>query len=264
MAANATRRTVAYWIVSVCLAGLFLVELYFFRYSTPPVTWATPVIVIELGLLILLWFRYPSIRKLIGAEKTTWSPNIGSIIQYILFLLVFTSFVIYSLVGQLNKSVPEVAQFSILTISPVLGGLVLAAASNYVKNPQKYSELIHVSQKFIMSTVLFIIFVPFSLMVELFGGINPDSLAANLSDPAAWGRSIYFWLGAPCFYAGILLFLWGLKDLVLALVDIDISDDQKQNAEQSNSDKLKLIQHKECPLKAGKTNKYDVFSRNSE
>jgi hypothetical protein len=144
-----------------------------------------------------------------------------------LFVLLFAPFSFYFLIGGKDQQLPTIAQFSIVAVTATLGGLILTAA-NLQKDFKRRQEFVHVSQKLIVATVLFIIFAACTQMVNLLGGIDIASPAHNLWDPLAWTRGIYFWLAVPCFYIGVLLFMWGLWDLVLALSGINTTPDQPQ------------------------------------
>jgi len=139
-------------------------------------------------------------------------------------VLLFIPFTVYFALGENVTSVSPVAQFSIIAVAPTLGGLVLAAASNFRGKPEKREELIRVSQKFITAAVLLMLSVPFIFMVDILGGIDIDSF--DWRDSITWFRGIYFWLALPCLYIGIIIFLWGITDLIFALANLDVVDDK--------------------------------------
>lgn len=189
-------------------------------------SWPYLVTMLEIGLITFSWYRYPLLRKLVGEDNLTKRPRWRLILNWCLVVLLLIPFSFYLLTGELNQQVSPMAQFSIIVVAPVLGGLVLTAASNLEKTSEKRSSLMCVAQKFISATVLFILFVPFIYTVDLFHGIDPNSF--QWLDPIAWYRGIYFWLAVPCFYVGVVLFLFGIVDLVFVLVDLDMTADTRQ------------------------------------
>lgn len=223
-------------LIGALLLFLLLVEIYQWR-LTGQFSWPALITILEFVLIIFLWFRYPLLRKLIGEDNSTNRSHSRLILNFCLVVLLLVPFSIYLLTGELNKPVPPMAQFSIIAIAPILGGLVLTAASNFKSTPEKHSELICIAQKFISATVLFILFVPFIYMVNLLHGIDVNSFQWH--DPIAWYRGIYFWLAVPCFYIGIVLFLFGIMDLLFVLVDLGTSSDGRQGTKPSTSEDSK-------------------------
>lgn len=221
------------WIIMAIFLGLLGGEIYAFRHALFTTLmwsglWSILVVMLEFALV---WFKRGTVKKLIGEDKPEpREQNVRSrteyFFSYFLFLLLLPPFTIYFLVGDMYKTIPAVAQFSIVAVAPTLGGLVLTAASALEKSDKRL-QLIRVSQKFIVATVLFIIFVPSLLIVDLLHGINITSFTfSNLHDPVAWARGIYFWLAVPCFYGGTALFLWGLRDLVYVLMGLASASEQ--------------------------------------
>jgi len=203
---------------------LLVIELQYWLH-TGQFIWSYLAIMIEIGLIIFLWCKYPLLKKLVGETGLTKRPRWRLVLNWCLVILLFIPFSLYLLTGELNQQIPLLAQFSIIAVAPVLGGLVLAAASNLEKISEKRLSLMCVAQKFISATVLFIFFVPFIYTVNLLS-IDPNSF--KWFDPVAWYRGIYFWLAVPCFYVGIVLFLFGIMDLVFVLVELDTKADIRQ------------------------------------
>lgn len=218
------------WIIRAIFLGLLGGEIYAFRHAlfTTLIKWSgLGSILVVVLILALILLKRGTIKKFIGEDKP--EPRKRTRAEYLLsqflFMLLLPPFTLYFLVGDLYKTIPAVAQFSIVAVAPTLGGLVLAAAA--LDKSGKHLQLIHISQKFIVATVLFIVFVPSILIVDLLHGINITSVTfSNLRDGQAWARGIYFWLAVPCFYGGTALFLWGLRDLVYALIDLGTTNEQ--------------------------------------
>ena len=177
--------------------------------------------IIEIILVKITWDRCPILRKIVGendAKGKIRRPSWILILNLCLWLFLFVPLSLYLLTTE-----PSAEQFSIITIAPVLGGLVLAAASIMTKPSETRTSLLRVAQKFISATVLFILFIPFIYVINLWKGINPNSFQWN--DVTAWFRGIYFWLAAPCFFLGEALFLFGLTDLIYALIGFEAIGD---------------------------------------
>lgn len=181
-------------------------------------------------------------RKLVGEEPRIKRSKLRTLLYCGLIVLVLAPFTIYVLTesnqifNEKNQLTP-MAQLSIIAIAPVLGGLVLTAASNFKRYSEKRLGLISVAKKLISSTVLLIFFVIFMFTVNRLHGIDPYSFQWN--DLVAWFRGIYFWLAIPCVYGSIILFLFGIMDLVYVLADIDTNVIKSKNNYQNKSDASK-------------------------
>jgi hypothetical protein len=134
-----------------------------------------------------------------------------------LFVVIPISFILifYILLGDAQIAVPSTLQFNIIIVSSTLGGLVLAAATISRGKRAKRRELISVAQKLIMATLLFIFFTGLIFIVELIGGIDPDSF--EFTNPVNWFRGVCFWSALASCYGGLSLFSLGIIDLVIAL-----------------------------------------------
>ena len=123
------------------------------------------------------------------------------------FLLVYSIFFIvcfYILLGDSQVTVPPVLQFNIIIVSSMLGGLVLAGATNQRISDSVHDELIFVAQKLIVATILFVFSTALLFLSEL-------------TTTMGWFHGICFWLTAICFFPGVILFALGIIDLALAL-----------------------------------------------
>ena len=163
------------------------------------------------GAIIILIRIFRAARQMVGEhgmERSTWHLCVLGIAV----VLLFAPLSIYILRGQPGVATTPISQFSVIAIASTLGGLILAAAAR----SQWRLEFVRVAQKFILSTVLFIVFIPSIFMVDgMLDGIDINSL--EWMSPKAWIRTMYFLLAASCFFIGILLFLAGLVDLMFAL-----------------------------------------------
>lgn len=219
------------WIIVALFVVLLGGEIYAFRTAlfTTLIEWTGLwSILVVVIILAVVWLNRGTIKKLIGEDKP--KPRKRGMAEYLLseflLMLLLPAFSIYFLVGDLYKTIPAVAQFSIVAVAPTLGGLVLTAASVLPKS-DKQLQLMRVSQKFIVATVLFIIFLPSFLIVDLLQGINITSFTfSNFRYGQDWARGIYFWLAVPCFYGGTALFLWALRDLVYVLMGLASANEE--------------------------------------
>jgi hypothetical protein len=186
-------------------------------FTNPPPfdTWAPllNVFIPLIALIILLW-KIRGFRKCIKDTIGEGTPTRQRWYRFILPILIAMPFVSYVLLSGLTKSVPPVIQFSLIAVSPTLGGLVLTAATNRRLRRITRIELISVAQKLIGATVLLIVFVSLFFTGDLLGGANPSSVEWSVAGFFRWA---FLWGSIWTFYIGTCLFLLGISDLVLAL-----------------------------------------------
>ena len=132
--------------------------------------------------------------------------------------ILFAPLSVYYLHGASQSTArPQSLDLGIITVSAVLGGLVLNAGSN-LKGGNK--EAIQVAQKFILVVVLMTIFLPSIYAVEIMGGIKMWSFE---STRAGWSRGFMFLIATLTFYGSIIFFIIALVDLVYAVFGINNS-----------------------------------------
>jgi len=200
------------------LALLSFIEVHKWR-PTGQFYWPVLMVALEVGVGILLWFKFPSLKRVIGEGKSKKRPRYRYGVNLLLFFLFLAPFSIYVLESLQPKPLYDVVNLSIIGISLALAGLSFAASSISPMTAEKRVELICVAQKFIGVTILFLLFIPLIYMIDaLYGGI--DINAVSFLDPTAWLRGIFFWIAAPCFYGAVVLFLLGVSDLIFALSDL--------------------------------------------
>jgi hypothetical protein len=122
--------------------------------------------------------------------------------------------ILYVLLSGFKQPLTPVTDFSIIVISPTLGGLILAASGNKRIRRVVRSEFIAISQKLILATVLLIVFTSLFFTVDLLGGIDPASIKWSIINVFRWA---FFWGAVSSFYPGVWLFILGIFDLVFAL-----------------------------------------------
>jgi len=164
----------------------------------------------------ILLYALPSFRRwilnIIGEDdnsikERSWRFLVALVISFIFFF--------YILSGDTQVAVPSTLQFNIIIVSATLGGLVLAAGAISRGKRARRRELLSVAQKLIMATLLFVFFTALFFIVELIGGIDPDSF--ELTNSLNWFRGACFWSGFASLFAGGILFSLGIIDLVIVL-----------------------------------------------
>ncbi len=157
--------------------------------------------------------RVLRVLNIIGEDEdsiTTRPPWHFLLVSSISFVVFF-----YILLGDSQVTVPPVLQFNIIIVSSALGGLVLAAATISRARNDEHRELLSVAQKLIVATILFVFATALLFLIELSGGIDPNSFEPTTL--MGWFRGICFWSTAICFFLGVILFALGIIDLVIAL-----------------------------------------------
>lgn len=132
---------------------------------------------------------------------------------------IFGGFIIsiYLLLSSEVNLVPPVLQFSIIPVTAMLGGLVIAGA-NYSKIlPEQRTELLRVAQKLIVATISFIFFAALLSLSEVGGSVDPNILPSSSLGVV---KLILFWLAVGLFFSGTGLFVLGVIDLAIGLKNL--------------------------------------------
>jgi hypothetical protein len=117
-----------------------------------------------------------------------------------------------------HNTVPSTVEFNIITVSGLLGGLVIAAARSHNNNDPTYKELISIGQKFILAMILLILFaVGYFMQLQVTGEVDINQFEFSNQGIA---RGVSFWLMLPCFYGGTSIFALALVDLMVTLRNI--------------------------------------------
>ncbi len=210
------------WYIPVITAVLFIAFILGFLWLTYGLIEKTQVLVVVIFTVVILliyefrrWLRkiITPCLNIIGEEIKIPRSQSRFFFKYVFVLFFTIPFVFYLLAGGQEKT-SSVLDFNIIVIAPTLGGLIFAGAGNRrIKNVARM-ELISVVKKFIVVTVLFIMFRSLAFTVDLTGGID-----VNIFDWTTMGifRGVSFWTAATFFYVGVFLFLLALVDLVLSL-----------------------------------------------
>jgi uncharacterized membrane protein YozB (DUF420 family) len=178
------------------------------------------ITMIGVGILLILFIVFRPFRRIVLKAANIIGEDEDSIRTrpaWSLFVAVPISFVLlfYIFLGDTQVTVPPTLQFNIIIVSSTLGGLVLAAATISRGKRRKRRELLSVAQKFIVATLLFVLFTALFFIIELVGGINTNSF--ELTNSASWFRGICYWAALVSSGAGLVLFPLGMTDLVIAL-----------------------------------------------
>lgn len=108
----------------------------------------------------------------------------------------------------------------IVTVSAVLGGLILNAGLNLKGHRRKEST--QVAQKFILVVVLMTVFLPSIHAVELMRGI--DLGPPDFSSSDNFWRGIMFFIASSSFFSGIIVFIIALVDLIYTTFGVSYSE----------------------------------------
>jgi hypothetical protein len=121
------------------------------------------------------------------------------------------------------NTVPDVFKFSIVVVSSTLGGLVLAASNNKNIDLLTKRKFVNASKKFIISTILFILFAVWFFNANIFGLIQPNNFQEHITGPGIY-IAVSFWVSVFCYYVGLILFLSGIFELIDALRKLVLSE----------------------------------------
>lgn len=184
------------------------------------VSWVSLGIILGLILMVALWVKTP-IKKIFGEGKGIRRGRFHFTFNYILIFLFLLPFELYFLKGSLYPQVDDyLSGLGIIGASVTLSGISLASARISQITPTKRQELVCISQKFIMTAVFVILAIVSIFTIDK--GLNGiDVNTFSMSDPTNYYRGLLFWIAAPCFHGGFILFIIGLSDLVFAFFDLD-------------------------------------------
>ena len=127
-------------------------------------------------------------------------------------IIFFPVFSVYFLRLDRSEGIASSLDFGIVTISAVLGGLVLNAGLSSSLPCEQRREFISVARKFIIVVILMIISWPTVRFFDSAGGV--DTMSFDPGGPSAWGL---FWIGVISFFPGVTVFIVALVDLVYVM-----------------------------------------------
>ena len=204
------------------LALLLIAEVYYYRNQLADfVAWPTLTFTIIILLLLVVWYRLPMFRKMLGEDKSTIKRSKWQWITLICLAIVFIFPVsVYNLQNLSIK--PSQPYFVAISLIFTIISFGLMAIPRISLNSRK--ELICIGQKFAIVTIAYIVFIPLLNLLNQPPLKTIDIYAApNFGDAVAWFRGIIFYLAALLFYGGEFLFSFGITDLLRTLIDLDIS-----------------------------------------
>ena len=134
------------------------------------------------------------------------------------WMIFFPMVSLYFLRLDRTEGIASSLEFGVVTISTVLGGLVLNAGLSSSLPCVRRREFISVARKFIIVVILMIISGPTVRFVDLAGGV--DTMSFERGGLSAWGLWMLFWIGGFSFFAGVSFFIVALVDLVYAMIGL--------------------------------------------
>lgn len=169
------------------------------------------------GFVFILWMLFLHVNRIRvrwrGITEFMGLETIGA------FRLTVGSFgglllSIYLLLGNSIAVIPPVLQFSIIPVTAVLGGLVIAGANYSHITPERRSELLKVAQNLIVATIAFIFFAVVFFLSNIGDSINPNQIPTTQLE---WIKFALFWIALLLFVSGTFLFVVGIINLAISL-----------------------------------------------
>ncbi len=157
---------------------------------------------------------------------------------FIALLFVFFPLVLYQLTSGNPNMLPAI-KFDVITVSGVLGGIVLTAATLRFRNINRENRrrLLIVALMFAVATILLVIA---AINLQLVTIIDSSSANATNTSSTEFSRGYSFWIGAIGFYGGTFAFAFAIIDLLFAILHI-IGINKKYN----RKSKLKGLKSKQ-------------------
>lgn len=121
---------------------------------------------------------------------------------------------IYLLLSDSIAVIPPVLQFSIIPITAVLGGLVIAGANYAHITAEQRSELLRVAQNLIVATIAFIFFTVILFAANIGESIDPNKIPTTQLE---WIKFVLYWSALLSFFSGTCLFVIGIINLSIGL-----------------------------------------------
>jgi|WetSurMetagenome_2_1015567.scaffolds.fasta_scaffold07412_2 hypothetical protein len=165
-------------------------------------------------LFFILFIRVTKFRWWISRIIGEGLPYQQFPLRYILPIIVALPICYYVLLSSINNTISPVTQFSLVAISPTLGGLVLTASNGKTIKRQLRNRLVAIAQKLILVTILLILFSALIVFSDIFGGIELTNPELSFNGISRW---LIFWGATWSFFIGVYLFLLSLVDLVYTL-----------------------------------------------
>lgn len=213
--------------VLISLIAFGLLTLYIVLKTRDYTLQITFVSLIYVFIFLPLCFRTSRNRilSIIGIENYSFAKTAIISISIVLLLIPFTLYVLTSIPNSPIKPettfnpyylIPDSFRFYLIIISATLGGLVLTASNNSKLDITTRRDFVNVSKKFIVATILLILFVVFLYNSNIFGNIDPTRFEEHITVQGAY-IAVMFWVSVLCFYIGVVLFLTGIIEFIISL-----------------------------------------------
>lgn len=210
--------------MTVLLALLLAFEIYYYRLQLGHmVKWPSLGVIIIVAILVVLWFKVPVFQQILGEGESARKRSRFHLFVNTVLLIAFIFPVSIYYIANLSTQQPQsLQQLSFIAVGLGFSAVSFGAASIPGITLASRNELVRVAKKFVLVTVLFILFVPWVKIFDFppFKDIDVNSLV--LSDINAWMRGLAFYLMVLTFYGGQLLFLFGVTDFIRSFVDLRI------------------------------------------
>jgi hypothetical protein len=206
-------------IISTVICLLIIIFIFYIFTQTHTLLIQTVLLFLIL-ILILLFFYFKLIQlstlKVLKGYFKKMLAFIESFRWMIALLVVFVPLAFYQLSSSAEGKFPAI-NFDVITVSGVLGGLVLTAATFRRVKKQTSRKLFWVAIYFIIATILLVIAAVNLQLVDLLNGID---LNVRQMDSVGFSRFYSFWLGALGFYGGTYAFAYAIIDLLFSLFHV--------------------------------------------
>jgi len=176
-------------------------------------------------LLTLSLFSWSTrFRNLIGEHRLPGNHRPLAIF----FIPIFALFSLYLLLTFTPESLLPTQQLSIVIISVAFAALPLAVTSISDLDTHNRTELIGITQKFILVVILFTIFIVVNYMFGQKPFISLDVMHPIWNSINGWAIAISLLIEAFSYYCSVALFIIGSYDLVVAFANLRFSPNDGQ------------------------------------
>lgn len=172
------------------------------------------------GIIFILFVLFLCVNKIrVYWARITEFMGLETIGAFRLIVGIFGGLLlsIYLLLSNSIAVIPPVLQFSIIPVTAILGGLVIAGANYSHITPEGRSELLKVAQNLIVATIVFIFFTVAFFLSNIGESIDPNQIPATQLE---WMKFAFFWIAILLFVSGTFLFVVGIISLAVGLSNL--------------------------------------------
>jgi hypothetical protein len=137
-----------------------------------------------------------------------------------------------------TQTLSATESLSIIVISVAFAALPLATASIKDINRDSRAQLVGISQKFVLVTVLFTLFAVLTYMLNQPPFKDLDVAHPNWASINGWVIAIAFLCEASCYFGSIALFIVGTADLVVTFAHLNTKPDENHHMFKADYPKL--------------------------